>query len=286
MGKTKTKIIDDSVPAEESKKKSQKPKDELVEKLKAELGIEEQPSVISPQPASQQTTNQPTPENRQSKTSNQTPAKSKPRSQKYQDKLKELDRNAAYPLTQAVELAKKVSYSKFDGTLEAHLNTNIKNLRGLISLPFASGRKLTVLAFGKDAEEAGADIAGNEETLKEISKGKINFDVLVVTPEWMPKMASLAKILGPRGLMPNPKNGTITQNLKKTIAEIQTGKIEYKSEKLANAIHLGIGKLNQPTEELVQNAKVLLSTIGKSKIKKAVLSPTMGPGVKVDLGSI
>ncbi|OGE77282.1 hypothetical protein A3J19_00835 [Candidatus Daviesbacteria bacterium RIFCSPLOWO2_02_FULL_41_8] len=199
---------------------------------------------------------------------------------------KDLDRTKIYSLTEAIDMVKKLSYSKFDATLEAHVNTAQMGLRGLVSLPFATGRKLRILAFGKGAETAGADIVGSDETIEEINKGKINFDIVVTTPEWMPKLAKVARILGPRGLMPNPKNGTITDDLKKAVEGFQAGKTEYKTESKAPVIHLALGKLNQPNEELMANIKTLYQTIGKSRVKKITLSPTMGPGIKIDLSSL
>jgi len=208
------------------------------------------------------------------------------RSKKYQEKADLVEKTKLYPLNEAVETAKGATYSKFDGTFEIHINTNVKNLRGLISLPFTSGKKLTILAFGKDAADSGADIIGDESTITNIQKGKLGFDVLITTPEWMPKLAKVAAILGPRSLMPNPKSGTITDNLKKAVTELQGGKTEYKTEKGGQVIHLGIGKTSQPTVELAQNIKILLSVVGKSRIKKVTLSPSMGPAVRLDLSSI
>jgi large subunit ribosomal protein L1 len=207
-------------------------------------------------------------------------------SKKHQAASEKVEKNKAYPISEAVNLAKETSYTKFDGTLEVHINTNLKTLRGLVSLPYASGKKLVILAFGKGAEESGADQIGDEKKLGELEKGRINFDILVTTPEWMPRLARLAKTLGPRGLMPNPKNGTVTDNLKKAVEELQAGKIEYKTEKVGGVMHLSLGKLSQPNEELEQNLKTLLSAIGKTKIKKAVVTPTMGPGIRVDVSSI
>lgn len=214
--------------------------------------------------------------------------KEKPRSVKYKAAAEAaaIDKDLIYKVAEAVEMAQKGSYSKFPGTVEAHINTNVKNIRGLVSLPHAAGRKLTVLAFGKDAEDSGADMVGTEETIEEISKGKLGFDVLVTTAEWMPKLAKAAKILGPRGMMPNPKSGTITDDLKKAVTEIQSGKVEYRTEANGQVIHVSIGKVTQPVEEIVSNIKVLYNIIGKSRIKKITLAPTMGPGVKVELSSI
>lgn len=210
----------------------------------------------------------------------------KVRGKKYQAAAQKVEVNKRYPLNEAVKLTQEVSYTKFPGTIEAHINTNVKNIRGLVSLPYSAGKKLRVLAFGKDAGQSGADLVGTEDTLAEIEKGKMDFDVVVTTPEWMPKLAKVAKKLGPKGLMPSPKNGTITENLAKTVTELQGGKTEYKTENQGQVIHLGIGKTAQAPEEITANIQVLYNTIGKSKITKVTLSPSMGPSVKVDLGSI
>lgn len=213
--------------------------------------------------------------------------KAKYRSVKYKEAAEKAEKSKRYDLTQAVDTAKETSYSKFEGSLELHLVTNSKNIRGLVSLPFASGKKLKILAFGKGADESGADLVGDDAKLNEIIRGITNsFDVIVTTAEWMPKLARAAKILGPRGLMPSPKNGTITENLKKAVEEIQSGKVEYKTEKNGKVIHLTIGKTTQPTEEIAQNTKILFNAIGKTKIKKAVISPSMGMGVKLNVASI
>ena len=304
MAKTRVKNIDDSkiekTSAVSHQPSDKKPtlraqgKDELVEKLRAELGIEEKkPSepVISKQSAKSQDKEEISlgqkPDRDGKKAKKAAPkTKTKPRSKKYQEAAALVDKNVSYPLKEAVELAKKVSYSKYDGTFEIHLSTNVKNIRGLVSLPYASGKKVKIIAFGKGAEESGADLVGDEAALSEIAKGKINFDFLLTTPEWMPRMAGLAKILGPRGLMPNPKNGTIGTDLKKMVDEIQSGKLEYKTESNGKVMHLALGKVSQSSDELSQNVKILISTIGKTKIKRATLAPTLGPGVKLDLSSI
>ncbi|OGE64187.1 hypothetical protein A3J13_00965 [Candidatus Daviesbacteria bacterium RIFCSPLOWO2_02_FULL_36_8] len=199
---------------------------------------------------------------------------------------KDLDRTKTYPLAEAIDMVKKLNYAKFDATLEAHINTAQTGIRGLVSLPYAKGKKLRIVAFGKGADQSGADVFGDDSTIEEINKGKVDFDLLISSPEWMPKLAKIARILGPRGLMPNPKNGTITTDLKKCVEGFQSGKTEYKTEAKASVIHLGLGKLAQPTEELSANIKTLLQVLGKSRVKKVSLSPTMGPSVKLDLSSI
>lgn len=299
MGRPKVKIIDDSQP--ETEIKSQKSKVKTSKEARSEP-VEDTSAVIASEVSEtranalkQSDTEEEiatssldkleTPRNDEKKKA-QKPGKAKPRSKKYLEVTKDLDRNKAYPLNEALDLVKKVSYSKYEGTLEAHINTIQTGIRGLVSLPFASGKKLTILAFGKDADKSGADIIGTEETIKEINEGKLGFDILVTSPDWMPKLAKVARILGPRGLMPNPKNGTISSDLKKTVEGFQSGKTEYKTEPKAPVIHIALGKLSQPTEELSANVKILLQTVGKTRITKVSLSPTMGPSVKVDLSSI
>ncbi len=214
------------------------------------------------------------------------PGKAKPRSKKYKDISVDLDRTQSYPITEAVEMVKKLSYSKFPGTMEVHINTRMSGIRGLVTLPYVAGKKLNILAFGNGSVDSGADVSGTEDTIDELLKGKVNYDIIVTTPDWMPKLAKAARVLGPRGLMPNPKNGTITDDLKKAVEGFQAGKTEYRTEPKAPIIHLALGKLTQPTEELSENVRVLLSTVGKSRIKKVVIAPTIGPSIKLDLSSI
>ena len=319
MGKTKIKLIDASQPEEETKpKKKLGRKDELVEKLKAELGAEEAPSTVIATPSettpeagetrgkqspkqeiarlaeSAKRATSPAPEtvrdprddeNIKSKKP-QAPGKSKPRSKKYQAVSKDLDRSKSYPLPEALDMIKKLSYAKFNATIEAHINTAQTGIRGLVSLPYAAGKKLRILVFPSSPQQIEGVVFGDETSIEEINKGKVDFDLVITTAEWMPKLAKVARILGPKGLMPNPKNGTITNDLKKAVDSFQAGKTEYKTEAKAPVIHLGLGKVNQPTEQLSANIKTLLQTLGKTRVKKVSLSPTMGPSVKVALSSI
>jgi large subunit ribosomal protein L1 len=288
MGKTKIAVVDDSQPKEKEKKEQKK--------------LNPNPAKLNPNPADEQTATEARPKlnpnlakekKETAKEPKETKAKEKASEKKgkthgakYLEAKEKVEHNKPYAIDEAIELAKKVSYSKFEGTLELHINTNSKNLRGLVSLPHAAGKKLKIIAFGKGAEESGADIVGDEKALADIEKGRTGFDVIVTSPEWMPRLARAAKVLGPRGLMPNPKNGTISTDLKKAVTEIQSGKVEYKTQKDSQVIHLSIGKVSQPTDQINQNIKILLNSIGKTKVKKAILAPTMGPAVKVDLSSL
>ncbi|MBI2011657.1 50S ribosomal protein L1 [Candidatus Daviesbacteria bacterium] len=306
MGRPKIKIIDDSKPAEESAsakatadKGSKKvaPKDKLATSLLEELNQEFGEVQVKPSFAKATEGKEEKKPSTQTAQAKETPkqGKAKPRSKKYQEALKQVDPNNKYDLNEAVTLAQKVSYSKFPATLELHINTNVKNLRGFLTLPFASGKKLRILAFGPHSLKASEGQAllsdgvtlGDDQILEEIIKGKVqDVDVVVTTPEWMLKLAKAAKVLGPKGLMPNPKNGTVTDNLAKTVAELQGGKTEYKTEANGSVIHLAVGKVSQPIEEITANIKSLYQIIGKTKIKKITLAPTMGPGVKLDLSSL
>lgn len=308
MGKTKLTVMDDSLPQEEGKKPSKKVEKKVTEaKLDEESRLSEaggtssestSPDVHEPgeagaeqSKAAELETQAQASEGSDKATDEQSKkkqkiGKAKPRSKKYQEISKDLDKSKYYPLAEAVELLKKLSYTKFDATIEAHINTVQTGLRGFISMPFAAGKKIRILAFGKDAQSSGADLVGSDEAIEDINKGKINFDLLITTPEWMPKLAKVARILGPRSLMPNPKSGTITEDLKKAVESFQAGKTEYKTEAKAPIIHMSLGKLNQPSEELSANIKTFVTNLGKTKIKKVTLSPTMGPAVKLDLASV
>ncbi|MDP2670432.1 MAG: 50S ribosomal protein L1 [bacterium] len=202
-----------------------------------------------------------------------------------------------YELTEAVELVKKASFSKFVGSLEIHVKTtadpkyNDQLIRGTVVLPHGTGKKVKVAAFVSDdkveaAKKAGADIAGNSELIEKIDKGEINFDVLVTTNDMMRDLAKVAKILGPKGLMPSPKAGTVAANLEVAIEEIKKGRVEFKLDKTGN-VHVAIGKLSFTDQQLQENIEALLRAMIEHKpsgikgnlIQKIVLAPTMGPGV-------
>ncbi len=204
-----------------------------------------------------------------------------------------------YPLAEAITLVKEVSYSKFVGTLELHIWTNANPkyndqiLRWTVVLPNGTGKKVRVAAFvgdeaRDDATKAWADLVGNKELITAIEKGEMDFDILVTTADQMRDLAKVAKQLGPKGLMPSPKAGTVTANLAKTIDELKKGRVEYKLDKTGN-IHLAIGKLDFSDEQLVENVQSILTSMEENKpswvkgnlIKKIVLAPTMGPGVQV-----
>ncbi|MDD5147521.1 MAG: hypothetical protein PHV63_03195 [Candidatus Daviesbacteria bacterium] len=306
MGRPRIKTIDDSVPEAEEKKQKTKPSKAeraKVETDKAsgevettELEARGDSEKKSTPPVILEGAQQPIESDQKDAIASlqhdktkkpQKPGKAKPRSKKYQEAVKYLDRTKIYPLPEAVDMVKKMSYSKINATLEAHITTLQTGIRGYVSLPYAKGRQLRILCFGPStASQLEGVIFGTDSTIEEINKGKIDFDLIISTPDWMPKLAKIARILGPRNLMPNPKNGTIVGDIKKAVESFQAGKTEYKTEAKAPVIHIALGKIDQPGEELTANIKTLIQTVGKTRIKKISLSPTMGPGVKVDLASL
>lgn len=202
--------------------------------------------------------------------------KAKVRSRKYQKAISLIDREKLYSLDEAIQLAKDSSYTKFPGSLEVHIRLEAKKgkklepVRGLINLPHGTGKKVKVGLL----DEAMAD--------KILKEKRSEFDVLITTPELMPKIAKVARILGPIGKMPNPKSGTITNDPEKTIEEIQKGKVEYKSDDGGN-VHVGIGKINWEDKLLKENFKSVILALGSQKLKSITISATMGPGIKIAL---
>ncbi len=225
---------------------------------------------------------------------------------KYQEASKLVDKSKAYSPEEAIELAKKASYAKFDETVELHLRMGIdpraadQQVRGVILLPNGLGKKIRVLVFTqgegvKLAEEAGADYAGADELIKQIEGGWLEFDVSIATPDVMPKVAKLGRILGRRGLMPNPKSGTVvqSQDLARVVKETRKGRTEFRLDRTA-IIHLPIGKISFDKDKLLENLAAAVEAIVKAKpsgskgqyIKSAFLSTAMGPGFKLDISSM
>jgi len=223
------------------------------------------------------------------------------RSKRYEELIGQIDKTKEYTVAEAIELTKKTSKTKFDSSLEIHINLNTdptksdQLIRKTINLPHSSGKIIRVLVFGgnpKDLKNMGVQI-GTDLTLKEIDAGKIDTDKIVATSEWMPKLAKSAKVLGPKGLMPNPKSGTITEKPEDLVKNLQGGMVEVKSEKAA-IIHLIVGKTSSQTEKLEENIKTLISEIRKAKpeglkkelIKSVYLSSTMGPSAKIGISEL
>ena len=193
-------------------------------------------------------------------------------SKRYQQAAKLIDKTKAYSIKQAITLLRKVSLSRFNGTIEAHINLKDVGVFGEVNLPHGTGKKIKI---------AIADA----KLLAKIEKNKIDFDVLLATPEIMPKLAKFGKLLGPKGLMPNPKMGTITDDPEKKAKELSKGKTLFKTEKKAPIIHFAFGKMDFKDVQLIENFQALIKTIGPTKIKKVIIKSTMSPGIKVEVSN-
>jgi len=214
-----------------------------------------------------------------------------------------VDRKKDYPLTEAVDLLKEIEGTKFDETVEAHINLGVdprhadQNIRGTVSYPHGTGRKVQVLVLTKskveEALKAGADFAGLDEYIEKIQKGWSEADVIIATPDVMGQVGKLGRILGPKGLMPNPKTGTVTMDIEAAVNQVKAGRIEIRVDK-NGIIHSPVGKKSFPSEKLIDNIKTLIATLTRMKpasvkgvyFKKLTLTTTMGPGVRVDKSTV
>lgn len=223
---------------------------------------------------------------------------------KYAEVAKLVEKNKLYTLEEAVSLVKKTSYAKFDSSVELAMNLNLdtkkadQQLRGTICLPHGTGKtkRILVIAKGdkaKEAKEAGADYVGDVDLLEKIEKENwFEFDVLIATPDMMPQLGKLGKVLGPKGLMPNPKTGTVTLDVTKAVNEVKQGRIEYRTDSYGN-VHVIVGKVSFDNHKLVENIKEFVKLIQKTKpsvvkgtyVKNVSISATMGPGIKIDINS-
>ena len=223
------------------------------------------------------------------------------RGKRYAESAKLVDRTNLYEVSEAIALLKKTASAKFDETVEAHFRLGVdgrhadQQVRGAVVLPNGTGKSVRVLVFAKgekldEAIAAGADFTGGEELIPRIQKeGWLDFDVVVATPDMMGVVGRLGKILGPKGLMPNPKSGTVTMDVTKAIADIKAGKVEYRLDK-SNIIHVPIGKASFSEQDLKENFDVLIAAVVKARpaavkgqfMRSVVVSPSMGPGIKVN----
>lgn len=226
------------------------------------------------------------------------------RGKKYLEAAKLIDKENKYTAQEAVELVKKTSFVKFDATVEAAFRLNLdprkaeQNLRGAIVLPHGTGKVsvVAVIAQGekaKEAEAAGADFVGGTELIQKIAGGWFDFDVMVATPDMMAQLGKLGRVLGPKGLMPNPKTGTVTMDVTKAVHEIKNGKIEYRVDKVGN-IHAPIGRVSFDNDKLVENLTTLYNVLARLKpttvkgiyMKNLTITSSMAPGVKVSVDSL
>ena len=223
------------------------------------------------------------------------------RGKKYKESVKQIDKLNLYSTDEAFDLCRKVSKAKFDETIEVHIRLGVdsrhadQQVRGAVVLPNGTGKTVRVLVFAKgdkakEAEQAGADFVGAEDMVAKIQgENWFGFDVVVATPDMMGVVGRLGKVLGPKGLMPNPKSGTVTPDVTRAIADIKAGKIEYRLDK-TNIIHCPIGKASFEVEKLTENFRTLIDAVVKAKpsaakgqyLKSIVIAPTMGPGIKIN----
>ena len=215
-----------------------------------------------------------------------------------------VDRKESYEVAAAVQMVKERATAKFDETVEIAMNLGVdprhadQNVRGVVNLPNGTGKAVRVAVFARgpkadEAREAGADVVGAEDLAEEIQGGKIEFDRCVATPDLMPVVGRLGKVLGPRGLMPNPKLGTVTNDVAEAVQAAKGGQVEFRAEK-AGLVHAGVGRVSFSEDALIENVKAFVDAIVKAKpsgakgtyIKKVALSSTMGAGVKIDVGSV
>ena len=227
-----------------------------------------------------------------------------PLSKKYADALKRFDRDAQYSPTEALGLAKSLAAAKFDETIEMVTRLGVdprkadQMVRGTVALPAGTGKTLRIAVFAagdaaQQAREAGADMVGADDLYAEIEKGNMNFDLAIATPDLMPMVGRLGRVLGPRGLMPNPKTGTVTTDVGRAVSEFKGGKVEYRTDRYGN-VHVLIGKASFAPEQLEQNFRAVLDELQRAKpasakgkyLRKIAVSSTMGPGIKVDLNRL
>ena len=211
---------------------------------------------------------------------------------KYQEASKLIDKSKAYGAKEALDLLSKTSPTRFDPTVEVHLNVNDKNLKGRVNFPHSIGAKKEkrYLVFSEKKTEGTKNVTwGNQNSIAELESGKLkpgrDFDAVISTPKFMPQLAKVAKILGPRGMMPNPKAGNITDDPAKILSQKDDGYCEFKTDPTAPIIHTKIGKLSAKQEALEENLKALIGAIGPTKIKKAIIKSTMSPAIKLDPSS-
>lgn len=222
------------------------------------------------------------------------------RGKSYRELAKQVEATKVYGLAEALDLAVKTNPSKFDASVEVHVRLGVdprqadQNIRATVSLPNGSGKKVRVAVFAPESEhaaakKAGADVVGDETFIKQMEAEELNFDILVATPQYMPKLGKFARLLGPRGLMPNPKSGTVATDVAKAVTEAKAGKVEYRVDK-QSIVHLAIGKVSFGDKKLAENAKAFFDSLQSQKpsslkgayVKTTSISTTQGPGIKVE----
>ncbi len=276
MGKIRVKTFDESGEAQDDKKRA---KYEAKKAARKDAAMQEKPAeaeTVAPveevavaTPVDDVVVEDATPTPPQKKTPKaKFAATARTDSKKHKSNAQLVDKNREYALADAIETLKKFKKSSFDETVELHINVTEKSVSGQVTLPHGTGKKLNI-------------VVADDAVIEAVSNGKINFDVLIATPDMMPKLAKVARVLGPRGLMPNPKNGTVTPKPEEAIAKLSAGQITYKTEPQSPIVHTSVGKLSFDNNKLEENINTFINSIGAAKIKSATLKSTMSPGIKI-----
>lgn len=297
MGTTKVKVIDLSSDTPEVKASRK-----AASKMRPSINTEEKPieKVTKKRPSIVTEEQGPTPKTgakekaKVAESGVKPEAKVKPHGAKYKKAAEAVDKNKAYPVKEAFELLGKTTYTKFDPTVEVHLNVTVKNIRASVNFPHPIGPKKEkrYLVFTDKPLTINDKhvIKAPDSAIDDIATGKLkpgkDFDAVIAAPKFMPQMAKIAKVLGPAGMMPNPKNGTITETPEKTIGEGASDSTDLRSDPTAPIVHTKIGKLSSKPGVLEENLKALIVAVGPTRVKKATLTSTMGPGIKLDVSSL
>ncbi|MFI5271159.1 MAG: 50S ribosomal protein L1 [Candidatus Saccharimonadales bacterium] len=296
-------LIDAKRPKEEDKVETESPKTEDVETAKA--GKRSAKALAEAKDKEEKEARKASASQEETKPKPQAPptrSRLERRGKGYKNTAKLIEKGTLYPLDKAIDLAKKTSHVKFDATVELHINLGVdpkhadQNIRDMVVLPAGTGKKVRVAVLTDDAaaaKAAGADIAGLEDILAQLDKGTINFDTLITSPNQMAKLGKYARVLGPRGLMPNPKSGTVTTDISKAVNEAKGGKVEYRVDS-TGIVHIGVGKVSFDDAKLNQNLNAVFASVKSNKpqsvkgtyIKGAFLATSMGPSIPVDITSI
>lgn len=291
---TTTEVVEEvkaDKPLAKSGKRSEKALKETEEKLEKEARKEAGDTTPQSEEAEQNSKKGPKPVTR---------SHAERRGKKYRELAKQVEATKVYSLAEALELATKTSPTKFDASVEVHVRLGVdprqadQNIRATVSLPNGSGKTVRVAVFAPESEhaaakKAGADVVGDETFIKQMENEELNFDILVATPQYMPKLGKFARLLGPRGLMPNPKSGTVATDVAKAVTEAKAGKVEYRVDK-QSIVHLAIGKVSFGDKKLAENAKAFFDSLQSQKpsslkgsyVKTTSISTTQGPGIKVE----
>lgn len=253
MGKIRIKVLGDEEQEQEKQKEAKIKKEQKEARKAAETPVAEKEAVKVEKPKKPKTM-----------------AKKRTRSKSYQTVVKLVDKQKTYSINEALKLLEQLKRAKFDETVELHINTTEPSISGSMTLPHGTGKQTRV-------------VIADDKIIADVEKGKIDFDILLAAPQMMSKLAKVAKILGPRGLMPNPKNGTITSNPEEAIKKFSGGLINYKTETKTPIIHMRVGKLSFGEKKLAENIAVVFANINATKIKNATLKSTMSPGIKIQI---